>query len=613
MDKYILKRLAVVLIASLSLVGCNDNVDDGAYYTFTGDTVTSYCQSNSGSYSTFAQLLKDTGNDALLSAYGHYTCFLPDNAAFDKYFQSLGITYDQLNKEEKTEIVYNHLIKSDAVEYKSNKFEEGALAEPSMSDNFIVISYKADPSGGLVIYVNKDVPIIERDIEVHNGVIHRVGAVISPTKEYVSDIMMQPEIVGDQSFAIFHEALELTHLTDSLRRTYDLDYVCPSETGYMVVAGWTMKVPTTKRYGYTIFAEPDNVMRENGINSVKDLEQYARRYYVNGSDDYTNSENALNKFVAYHILDRQMSTNSFLYNGKCTAPNSLKDRVEFYETMYEYHLIKINVGNQINRQNTGVFVGVDELKSNLSAINGYVHSLTNMLVYDTPVMENDVLNCRFRFDFYNIPPELTNNNIRWQLLSLGESANGYTVPADFCSKHLSFTEETDIVMWASEGWTNFEADELKLNGWYDFTLRMLPVPPGSYELRMGYRQEGWRGIAQLFIDNEIQGIPRDLRIDGTDPAVGWTADTGTTVDAENDKAMHNRGYMKAPASIWADQVGGTLRSTPKCLRIVIGQFSFQEYGAHYFRAKNVYSPDMEFHGDYIELIPTALIDKEDIY
>ena len=72
--------------------------------------------------------------------------------------------------------------------------------------------------------------------------------------------------------------------------------------------------------------------------------------------------------------------------------------------------------------------------------------------------------------------------------------------------------------------------------------------------------------------------------------------------------------MKAPASIYTPQNGGTsLRNISQALRIVVGQFNFQEYGAHYLRGKNVYSPDQEFHGDYIEIIPTSLIDREDIY
>ncbi len=124
----------------------------------------------------------------------------------------------------------------------------------------------------------------------------------------------------------------------------------------------------------------------------------------------------------------------------------------------------------------------------------------------------------------------------------------------------------------------------------------------------------WRGIAQIFVDDEIQGIPRDLRIAGTDPQVGWVADVDGPQDAENDKSMRNRGYMKAPASIYTTQNGGvSLRAMNQCLRIIVGQFTWQEYGAHTLRGKNVNDPNQEFHGDYIEIIPTSQIDREDIY
>ena len=611
---------AACLMMGAAVSSCSDDVKDDAYYTFTGQTVASYCAENLDMFSTFYALIEDTGNFSLLSTYGHYTCFAPDNAAFEEYFTSIGKNYDSLTLDEKREIVYNHVIKSGAIDFTSDRFEEGALSEATMSDNYIVISYKTDDAGaGLVIYVNKDVPIIERDIEVHNGVVHHVGAVIRPTKEFIGDIIVDPAVTGNRSFRIFSEALQLTHLADSLVKTYDEHYVCPAEdgSGMVQVGGRPMRVPVMKRYGYTLFAEPDDVMAAEGINSIDDLKAYAARYYSDDNPDYTSRDNALNKFVAYHILDRQMSTNAMLYGGKATAPNSMRDRVEFYETMYEYHIIKVNVGIVLNRseRNRNDYVGVDETCSNLSAINGYVHSLSSMLVYDRDRMENDVLNCRIRFDMFNVAPELTNNNIRWQLENIAAPAQGYTIPHDFCSKHLSFTKETEITMWASIYWDVHQADELKLNGWYDFTLRMIPVPPGSYEVRVGYRPESWRGIAQFFIDGEIQGIPRDLRVTGHDPQVGWIADTGGPQDSENDKAMRNRGYMKAPASMWSNHDNCSLRdiSSSPPLRLIIGTVNFQDYGAHYLRAKNVYAADREYNGDYIELIPTNLIDTEDIY
>lgn len=606
--KRIFSILAVALGLALGAASCSDEVNDDSYYTFTGDTVASYCAS-AEQYSTFAALLDDTGLAALLSTYGHYTCFLPDNAAFQRYFAETGKGYGELTDAEKREIVFNHVIKSAATDYSSEHFEEGSLPESNMNDKYVTVSYQADPAGGgLVININKTSTIIEKDIEVHNGVIHIIDNVLTSSEDYLLNVLE-----NEGCFTIFAEAMRLTGLNAATEAILDEDYVSPYPSGEMRKGEMTFKVPTVKRYGFTLFAEPDEVMRGAGISNVEELYEYATRYYgYDDASDYTSEANALHRFVAYHLLDRQMSTNSFIYNGACTAANFMSERREYYETMYTFRLMEIKAGNKINTRRDGSYVGLTETKSNLSAVNGFVHSLTSMLVYDEDVMVNDVLNKRIRFDFYNVPPELTNNNIRWQLAGMAD-ASGYVIPNDFCSKHLSFSDETEITMWASDSWTNFEADELKLNGWYDFTLRMLPVPPGSYEIRMGYRQESWRGIAQLFVDGEIQGIPRDLRIAGTDPQVGWIADTGTPSDAENDKAMRNRGYMKAPASIWTLQGQTTLREKETCLRIIIGQFNFQEYGAHYLRGKNVYAPDQEFHGDYIEIIPTSLIDTEDIY
>lgn len=605
-----LLKIFVAWIGCLSvLTSCSDDVEDEAYYTFTGQTVSSYCHEDPR-FSIFASLLDDTGTDALLSTYGHYTLFLPTDDVFRKYFADNGLSYETLTPEQKSEIVYNHVIKSEGVEYTSDRFEEGALAETTMSDNYITISYSTDTSGsGLVIYINRTTPIMERDIEVHNGVVHIVGNVIVPSQDYLVDI-----IEDSGRFNIFAQAMRLTGLNKRTEAIRDENYVSPYPSGEVVRGDNTFKVPTVKKYGFTLFAEPDDVMRQNNINSIEDLVAYAEQYYgTNARGNYTDSENALNKFVAYHLLDRQMSTNTFLYNGPCTMSSYMDKRCEYYETMLTYRLMEIKAGNRINMQSNGKYVGLEERLSNLSAINGFAHSLTDMLVYDENVMVNDVLNKRIRFDFYNIPPELTNNNIRWQLVDI-QGASGYVIPNDFCSEHLSFSDDTEITMWASDSWTNFEGDELKLNGWYDFTLRMLPMPPGSYEIRVGYRQESWRGIAQIFVDGEIQGIPRDLRIAGTDPLVGWVADTDTPADAENDKAMRNRGYMKAPASIYTVQNGGvSLRAMSSCLRIVVGQFTFQEYGPHYLRGKNVYDPNQEFHGDYIEIIPVSQIDREDIY
>jgi hypothetical protein len=251
---------------------------------------------------------------------------------------------------------------------------------------------------------------------------------------------------------------------------------------------------------------------------------------------------------------------------------------------------------------------VDEPRSNIEGVNGYIHALTNILIYDEDKMINDVLNKRLRIDVYAIPPQLTNNNIRWK--NVGQP---YTITNKLCGDYFSLQPGSDIILWGNENWDAHQADEIIVMGWYDFTLRLPPVPPGTWEIRFGYNAVTWRGIAQLYIDSKIVGIPVDLSKTGLSPDVGWIKDSETPDNGlENDKMMRNRGYMKSGQAIINAGYGHALRQSQNDLRVILGQFTFQEYDYHYFRAKNVEDPNREFQLEFIEYCPVSFIDYETI-
>jgi uncharacterized surface protein with fasciclin (FAS1) repeats len=597
--------LAILLMCiSGGYYACQESVSEDAFYTFTGNTIASFCEEDED-LSVFSQLIADADYAPLLSLYGHYTVFAPTNAALDAYFKESGITYDDLSKEEKITIVNDHVVKDQTRDYISELFQEGALPTPNMNSRFLVISFTQDSEGKQVILVNKESAIQIKDNEVHNGVVHIVNKVIKPSQETLLTVL---EAAG--FFQLFSEALELTHLVDSISELYDYAYEDPAPGQERVnVAGRVdCYISHQKKLGYTIFAEPDDVLKQAGITNLNELVEYAKSVYgTQDLNDYTSRNNPLNKFISYHILDRQMSTNSFIYTGANTSEYAIDKRAEYYETLLKMRLMEIRVGNKINTLKDGSFVGVDELQSNLDGMNGYVHTLTDVLVYDEENMTQDVLNKRIRFDAYSIPPQLTNNNIRWNVLD-----KAMTITTDFCGEHFTFNEAAKPIMWASEYWDAHQADEIVMMGWYDFTLRLLPVPPGTYEIRFGYNAVVQRGIAQLFIDGQIQGIPVDLKTNGFVPSVGWVKDSETQDDGvENDKMMRNRGYMKSGKAIKNSGYGHTLRDAQNDLRIIVGTFTFQEYGYHYFRAKNVESENNEFQLDFFEYVPVSHLDKED--
>ena len=596
------------LLCLIALLACNsDDIDQESYYTFRGETVASLCENTPGRFSIMSRVLKESGQETLLATYGHYTAFLPNDSAFTQWLKEKGTTLDQLTVDEKRDMVFNHIIRSVNVDYLTKDFQEGALPVTNMNGRYMVIGYELDGATERnTIIVNRTGRIVEPDIEVHNGVVHVIDHVLVPSDETLGALLDQMP-----DFSIFAEALRLTHLNDSMTETYDMSFVNPFTTEFVNVVGYKMKTLQQRRLGYTVFAEPDEVLHAEGIKNIDDLTRLARSYYgTDDADDPTSRRNALNRFVSYHLLDRQMSTNTLIYQGRNTSMTAMDKRYEYYETMLENRLIEVKAGNKINMQRTGSYIGIDESRSNISGMNGFIHRLTDLLVYDENIMQLDVLNKRIRFDDYSVAPELTNNNIRWNLINL-DGFGGYTMAPDYCGNHLRFNADSKIIMWASEWWTAHQADEISVRGWYDFTMRMPPVPPGTYEIRLGYRAEPWRGIAQLFVDGEIIGIPVDLSYTGDMPQIGWVSDEQTTDNgAENDKMMRNRGYMKAPNSIFTQNGNINLRQDINSLRIIIGTFTFQEYAPHFFRAKNVDSESGEFTMDYMEYVPVSYIDIE---
>ena len=610
--KRIYENISMVLLGTMALLGgttllssCSDNISGDSYYTFTEQTVASYCEENPEQFSVFYQLMKDAGEEPLLSSYGHYTAFIPTDSAFQAYFKENNLSMESLTKEQKDTIIYNHVIRSVTQDYLTKDFNEGAISTTNMNNRFMVISYQKDAEGNNEIWVNKSSRIISADNKVHNGVIHAINKVLVPSKDNLGT-----QLAEQKDFKLFSEAFQLTHLEDSIKEAYDLSYKSPYTTEYVNVVGYSVKGLAQKKLGYTIFAEPDDVFRANSINNIEDLVSYAERYY--GTEDkgnYTSRNNALNKFISYHMLDRQMSTNSFIYSGANTATTAMDKRYEYYETMLKDRVMEIKAGNKINTLKDGSCVTLDASRSNISGLNGYIHCLNQILVYDENNMRNDVLNKRIRIDAYALMPELTNNNVRWQLIN----GISYTMPPAYCGNHLKFNDDTKLIMWGSEAWDDHQADEMSFRGWYDFTLRTIPVPPGTYEIRIGYNKTDWRGIAQLFVDGKIAGIPVNLRIDGLDPKIGWVKDSETTDGGiENDKMLRNRGYMKAPNSIINSGYKTNLRDAKNDLRIIVGQYTWQDYAPHFIRAKNVEAADREFQLDFIELVPVSYIENEGI-
>lgn len=467
MTKFIHKIGGMMALAALgvaSFTSCSEEIDDSNLYTFTGQTVIDYLRSDS-TLSDIAKISDRAGMSDRLSAYGTYTCFAPTNEALEVYIDSLyndvksdnhnGLyagevpadsVMNRLWKSEKCDSLCKDIIESQVTGQKktTNDFLTGADITMMLGNTHTPKRVNGE------ITIDGTTHFIKTDQEVENGIVHVIDRLFYRSTNYLIDEM---EAMG--CYGLWVEALRKTGIDKILQesiRTKGIHWFnLEPEAG--------TDYPTKCKVGFTIFAEPDEVLAKEGITTFEQLVERANKEYencgnwydyvkdagisVSTKDDYTNQWNALNMFIRYHILHYALSTDKLVYSF-----NELKN-IDVYEyvrtllpgTMFKLTGIKDPGGNigeiYINRQLTtpsltsdpgntslisnayqeannvkdpGILVGNSKVNSR-QASNGYIHPISSMLIYKENV-PNEVLNERLRFDFMALLDESMTNRFR---------------------------------------------------------------------------------------------------------------------------------------------------------------------------------------------------------
>ena len=645
--------------AALTLNSCKENIDDSNLYTFTGEMMIDHLRDNPD-FSSYYEILgrvhpskrSSSTMHELLAARGNYTCFAPTNEAIDLYIDSL-LTIGEVSSKEVSElpdsvaeyIVFNSIIDHGNNEAIASTEFDKAENYANMNDRYITFTYTNAEDGSTVIYANTNSKITEMDIEVENGYIHVIDKVLSPSKATVADL-----IEATPNLSFFGGLLEMTGWDDKLLVWRDDAYEDFEEAGEVIsTKTGNSQYPEHRYLGFTVFVEPDSVYEANGINSVAELMTYLQNnaYYNEGTsygEDYTNPENAVNQFVAYHILPELLTWNNMVIwsNEKGYFSGSPNDGTSFNVNVWEYYetldphrrsmkITGIRNGKRINRQSEYNLVTYRERNVNIEGVkinetngenenyarNGYYFPIDEILLWTSDV-PNKVLNERMRYDICSLLPELMTNGLRMN------KTNGtdWVFKHDYFDNVLNMTDETVFNYLPNQGnagsattWLDYQTDEWNIQGVYDFTMKLPPVPyTGTYEIRYGINANGNRGMAQIYVGENpnnlaAYGIPLDLRLGGSSTMVNWQSDTSLgNEDAimEKDKAMRNNGYMKGPAYFFpASGVPG--RDCTNCLRRIVYTGRLEAGKTYYIRFKSVLdSSNTEFFFDYLELVPRTI-------
>ena len=676
-----ISKLVLATVLTLTLICCSENIDDSDLYTFTGEMMADHFENDPDQFSDYLTLLdmvhpskkSESTVHQLLKARGNYTCFAPTNKAIRFYLDSLyqdgllptsdiSVLRDSIHYAQ--DIVFNSIIDhGNNLSYASTDFNEGALSKTNMNDRYVNITYGNDSLGTVLIYVNARSTITEKDIEVENGYIHVIDKVLSPSTATVADL-----VITTENTQFFGRLLVETGWEGKLLAYKDETYEDDENNkagearDNSGASGWNGSYPEHRYFGFTIFVEPDSVFQSKGINSIEDLMAYikANAYYDENTsygDDYTDPDNALNQFVAYHILPERIIWNRLVIfsneKGFCnSSPNDDSKHVinvwEYYETM-DYHRRSLKItgirnGKRINRHATyntntykekdgtvdipGVAISSNNGKFDNNAMNGYYYPIDDILLW-TKEVPMRVLNERMRYDICALLPEMMTNNQRrdrtqaWYYTTTYFSAeNGGSGAIPIMSEETDFAYLSNYQNEGSSStWTNFQCDEFNIRGQYDFVMKLPPVPyTGTYEIRYGVNANSNRGMAQIYIGTNPNnlpavGIPIDLRVVGTNASIGWKSDSDLSNNAdaieENDKSMRNVDYMKGPKYFYPAS-GSSGRDCSICTRRIIYRGQLEEGKTYYVRFKSVLeSTSTQFFYDYLELVPKTVYNGDE--
>ena len=671
----LLKHVAGVMLLGLitTFSACEDKVDTSDMYVFEGQQIIDFLNSTEQT-SYFAELTKrvrlskksESTIAELLSARGNYTCFAPTNEAIQQFLDSMYATknYNVADTPDSTAayIVNNALIDHGDMEpYLSTLFNIGTLGLPNFASRYLTVRFDTVAAGRLAIMINTYSRIIQVDNELANGVVHLVNRVITPSNSSV------PTMIGNtDNLQIFARLLEVTGWDQQMTEWRDEYYEenhpydgpnCPTESPARVLC------PEHRDKGYTALVETDSLLVEkwnlpelqfsesggivNWDQILEIIKEKCKEYYPNAtSDDPKSEDNALNQFVSYHLIpiglsyDRLVNHfNEFGYAYKITSQLGI-DVWEYYVTMGKHkRLLKIMEGKKTNGLRINRYVsernlanyeeiscprpGILICESNggreYNALNGYYYVIDDVLVYDDDV-PNKVLNERLRFDVCALLPEMMTNNFR-MFKGSDWTVNYKNIPPGYF-ENMWFTEESNVAYLNGydKGYGgDFQGDEYNIQGAYDVTVKLPPVPfAGTWQFRYGTQNvKDRRSMCQFYFGSNRNhlnacGLPLDMRIYGGEvDYLHWFAD-GRDADEndENDHAMFRSGYMKAPLYFCAP-VGSTAsgarenyRNNQRVYRCIVYTGYMEPGKDYYLRMKSCLdNTEKQLFIDYFELVP----------
>ena len=346
--RFVITRIFIIPAFSFLLFSCEEEELVISYYPEQKHTIYSYIESNLDSFAIYHKLLQSNGLAGALSAYNPYgndfTLFLPTDRAFESFLNEhpdYRNIDDLLADNEYSAILTKFHIVNSA--FETSDFPFGALPDTTATGDQLIIAIDSLSNRPII---NGEAFIMKPDIEVLNGVIHVIDKVLEPITYHITQWGEQ----RSDRFSVFFDALEVTGLDQLL-----------GNDGR-----------------FTLFIESNQVFRKRGIHSVEDLKEL----YSPNNSNYTEDDNGLYRFIAYHILD------DIYYLDDFEGSNMNYNTYSIYPVQIDGQGLNILINQGVGVLDTLIngidttfinYIGFQYDQSNNQAKNGAIHLIDQVM------------------------------------------------------------------------------------------------------------------------------------------------------------------------------------------------------------------------------------------
>jgi uncharacterized surface protein with fasciclin (FAS1) repeats len=334
-------------VSFLVLLACEDPYKNSTYQIYNENPISTYLASNEN-YSEWVKVLRyaDLFN-ALNQADQDFTAFVPTNAAVDSFYHKMNVnSIEDLGEEyAKSMVLYSTVLDTISVEDFVN-----LTYTTNISGDQLSVKIDSTVAGEAIL--DGQARVVQMCISVSNGVIYVLGDVMQPLVETVYD-----RVAHNSAYSIMTQAIEETGWSSALNTLADT----------VIVAG---SKQITRR-NYTLLAVSDAAFAKDSIHSLADL-----KVKLNAQGAATSDTNALNLYVAYHILASNYKLQDLeTFNGADTSV--------IWNTLALNKVLMITL-DSLSAQKyilnlMGSQAGFVTENSNILAKNGYLHELDRYL------------------------------------------------------------------------------------------------------------------------------------------------------------------------------------------------------------------------------------------